>query len=121
MTYDECFDQYRLDLLADQHLRHKTINGRAFFFSESPDNQLDYIDWQLDGDDCCDALRESGFLLHLRELLNILLVYRSQTGQPNPSQGVLYLNGHHMAVEWGAKASVEALRDAGKVDEPEWL
>lgn len=111
MSYDPDFDRARLEQLAEQYLRDSTITGRVLFFSESEGNRFDYGSLQFSDSDY-ENLKESGFKAHLMELLDILLIYRAQHEQPNASQGVVYVNGDKISIEWLPKASVDALRNA---------
>lgn len=109
MSYDENFDQARLNQLAKQYLSKSTVEGCVFFLSESDDNHLDHARWQLD-DAGHDALKGSGFKFHLLELLDILLVYRAQHRQPNVSQGVVQIRNSNLTIEWLQKSEFESLR-----------
>lgn len=111
MTYDANFDQARLDQLAKQHLANSSAIGKVLFFSDSEDNRLDYATWQFEENDYA-AMIESGFKLHLMELLDTLLVYRAQNAQPNASQGVVHVQGNQLSIEWLIRTKVEALREA---------
>lgn len=55
--------------------------AECFFFSESEDNRFDYGTYQL-SDSGYEAIKESGFKMHLLELIDTLLVYRAQHKQP---------------------------------------
>lgn len=110
MSYDENFDQARLNQLAEQYLVNSTAEGRVFFLSDSNDNRLDHARWQLDDADH-DALKSSGFKFHLMELLDILLVYRAQHRQPNVSQGVVQIRNSSLTIEWLKKSEFEVLRE----------
>ncbi|WP_418139564.1 hypothetical protein AB9R84_15375 [Oceanimonas smirnovii] len=111
MTYDEQFDQTRLDQLARQYLTKNSIKGKVVFFSDADDNQLDCATWQFEESDY-QTLKESGFRLHLMELLNTLLVYRAQHQRPNASQGVVHLRGNQLSVEWLSREQVDTLRQS---------
>ncbi|NWN89937.1 hypothetical protein HLV39_00310 [Marinobacter adhaerens] len=110
MTYDANFDQARLDQLAGQYLRNSDVVGRVLFFSESEDNRFDYGAYQLSDSDY-EAIKASGFKMHLLELIDTLLVYRSQHNQPNASQGAIHLNGEKISIEWLPKETAEAMRN----------
>ncbi|MEH6801313.1 MAG: hypothetical protein V7681_18695 [Halopseudomonas sabulinigri] len=110
MSYDPNFDQARLDQLAEQYLTDSVAEGRMFFMSESNDNRLDHARWQLENTDH-DALRDSGFKMHLMELLNTLLVYRAQHDKSNAGQGVVKIRGNGLTIEWLPKSKFEELRN----------
>jgi len=111
MTYDDHFDEARLNQLARQHLGNVNIAGRILFFSDSDDNRLDLTTWQFDNDEDYETVKGSDFKLQIMELIDTLLVYRAQHNQPNASQGVIHMDGAQLSVEWLPRASVEALRE----------
>lgn len=111
MTYDVHFDQTRLDQLAQQYLTENTSEGKVIFFSDADDNQLDCANWQFEEPDY-QTLKESGFRLHLMELLNTLLIYRAQHQRPNASQGVVHLQGTQLSVEWLSREQLNTLRQS---------
>jgi len=116
MTYDNTFDQNRLDQLAQQHLDDTNISGRILFFGDPEENRLDLATWQLDSDESYEALKGSDFKLQMMELLDSLLIYRAQHAQPNAGQGVIYIKGASLTIEWLPRDTVEAMRDE-KVEE----
>jgi len=111
MTYDNTFDQARLDQLASQHLSDSNMTGRILFFGDPKENRLDLATWQLDSDDDYEALKGSDFKLQMMELLDSLLTYRVQHEQPNAGQGVIHINSGTLTIEWLPRDTVEAMRD----------
>ena len=111
MTYDSNFDQTRLEQLAQQHLGGTNISGRILFFGDPEENRLDLATWQLDNDEDYESIKGSDFKLHMMELLDTLLTYRAQHGQPNASQGVVHVNGQALSIEWLPTPEVEAMRN----------
>ncbi|MBK1851558.1 hypothetical protein FE845_09410 [Marinobacter sp. 1-4A] len=57
-----------------------------------------------------DALKNSGFKMHLMELLDILLIYRAKHDKPNAGQGVVKIRGNDITIEWLPKSEFEELR-----------
>lgn len=110
MSYDANFDQTRLYQLAEQYLTDSTEEGKVFFRSDSDDNRLDHARWQFEDADH-DALKDSGFKMHLMELLDTLLVYRAEHDKPNSGQGVVKISGNDLAIEWLPRSKFEDLRD----------
>lgn len=111
MSYDESFDQMRLDQLANQHLGNVNMIGRILFFSDTDEHRLDLATWQFDNDEGYETVKGSVFKLHMMDLLETLLIYRAQHDQPNASQGVVHVDGNQLSIEWLPKESVEALRN----------
>jgi hypothetical protein len=111
MTYDQNFDQARLDQLAQQHLGSISVTGRILFFGDALENRLDLATWQFDNDEDYDAIKGSDFKLHMMGLLDTLLTYRAQHDQPNAGQGVVYVSDKQLFIEWLPRGSVEALRN----------
>ncbi|MBY6104059.1 hypothetical protein [Marinobacter nauticus] len=112
MTYDSTFDQTRLDQLAQQHLAGTDISGRILFFGDPEENRLDLATWQLDNDEDYEAIKGSDFKFQMMELLDTLLTYRAQHGQPNASQGVVHVDGQALSIEWLPTTEVEAMRNS---------
>lgn len=112
MNYDHSFDQARLNLLADQYLKNNRMTGQILFFGDPEENRLDLATWQLDNDEDFGAIKGSDFKLHVMELLDTLLIYRAQHGQPNANQGVVHMDGRALSVNWLPKAEVEAMRNS---------
>ncbi|KXS53751.1 MAG: hypothetical protein AWU57_1869 [Marinobacter sp. T13-3] len=111
MTYDSTYDQTRLDQLANQHLSDSSVTGRILFFGDPEENRLDFATWQLDSDESYEALKGSDFKLQMMELLDSLLTYRAQHQQPNAGQGVIYIKGDSLTLEWLPRETVEAMRN----------
>ena len=109
MSYDANFDQTRLNHLAEQYLADNRAKGEVFFLSDSDDNRIDHARWRFEEADH-DSLKDSGFKLHLMELLDILLVYRAEHNKPNASQGVVKVRGSDLAIEWLPRTKFEELR-----------
>ena len=110
MSYDANFDQTRLNQLAEQYLADNRAEGEVFFLSDSDDNRLDHARWQFEEADH-DSLKDSGFKMHLMELLDSLLVYRAEHDKPNAGQGVVKIRGNDLAIEWLPRSKFEELRD----------
>jgi hypothetical protein len=111
MTYDSTFDQTRLDQLAQQHLGGTDISGRILFFGEPEENRLDLATWQLNKDEDYETIKGSDFKFQMMELLDTLMTYRAQHGQPNASQGVVHVDGQDLSIEWLPMPEVEAMRN----------
>lgn len=111
MSYDPHYDSKRLCQLAGQHLAGSQIEGRLLFASESNNNQLDKMQWQMNDADS-QALIASDFKLQLYELLGALLEYRTQHNQPNASQGVVNIRPNELSIEWLSKDEYETLYSA---------
>lgn len=111
MSYDDSFDQTRLDQLAEQHLKNSSMTARILFFANPEDGWLDLATWQFDNDEDYEAVKGSDFKLQLMELMGILLTYRAQHNQPNASQGVVYMDKGKLSIEWLPKEQVEAMRN----------
>ncbi|MCK7544971.1 hypothetical protein MLC59_12445 [Marinobacter bryozoorum] len=111
MEYDAEFDQTRLDQLAQQHLGGTDISGRILFFGDPEENRLDLATWQLNKDEDYETIKGSDFKFQMMELLDTLMTYRAQQGEPNAGQGVVHINGRQLSIEWLPRAYVEELRD----------
>ncbi|MCE0734609.1 hypothetical protein LWH48_17775 [Halomonas sp. G15] len=98
MSYDPDFDQYRLDQLASTHLSDRLAIGDIAFFADD-DGRLGKATWRLN-DNAYKTLNDSGFKHYLMELLDSLIIYRKQHNKPNSSQGIIYVNGRKLNIEW---------------------
>tara|TARA_B100001179_G_scaffold91405_1_gene64767 strand:+ start:564 stop:737 length:174 start_codon:yes stop_codon:yes gene_type:complete len=57
-------------------------------------------------------LKDSGFKLHLMELLDTLLVYRAEHDKSNAGQGIVKVRGSDLAIEWLPRSKFEELQNA---------
>ena len=110
MSFDDSFDQTRLDQLAGQHLKSSNITGRVLFFGDD-ENRLELTTWQFDNDENYKEIKSSDFKVQLLELLDTLLIYRAHHDQPNASQGVVHVRDQQLSIEWLPLESVESLRN----------
>jgi hypothetical protein len=108
MSYDVNFDQARLDQLAKHFLTESTAKGRVLFRSYDEENRLDHAKWRIEDADY-DAMKISGFKHQLMELLDVLMIYRTQHKQPSLSQGVLDICNSKLAIEWSQTSEFEVL------------
>ncbi len=110
MPYDPSFDQSRIDQLAAQCLESNVGEGKVIFLSDSEDNRLDVASWRFEDEQAKDKLMKSDFKVYLMNLLDSLLVYRAQHGQPNATQGVVYVCQDRMELQWVSREEAERLR-----------
>lgn len=112
MSYDDSFDQTRLDQLAEQHLGNASLKGRILFFGAPEENRLDLATWQLNTDEDYEAIKGSGFKVQMMELLDTLLTYHALHNRPNACQGVVYAENGKLSIEWLPREQVEAMRNS---------
>lgn len=108
MNYDADVDTQRLSQLAEQFIPDNPVEGRVLFLSNHEGDYLEHARWQID-DATYETFNASGFKLHLMELINILIIYRTQCQQPNSNQGIVYIRKNKLSIEWLPKIQVEAL------------
>lgn len=113
MSFDDSFDQTRLDHLSGQFLNNSSVTARILFFSDPEDDYVGLATWQFDKDEYYDIVKNSGFKFYMMELLHNLLAYRVQHGKPNARQGVVHINGDKLTIEWLPKHQVDEMRSGG--------
>ncbi|MDP4533498.1 hypothetical protein Q9252_15235 [Marinobacter salarius] len=96
--YDKEFEQTRLNMLAEQHRNIVGSKGEVCFEADH-ENRLSGTSWTLD-DDIFDRVSESGFKLHLMELLDAFIAYRAQCNESPRKQGIVRFNNGAMTIEW---------------------
>jgi len=96
--YDKDFEQGRLVILAKQYPNIVQSKGEVRFEADGAD-RLSVASWMLE-DEIYDQVTESGFKLHLMELLDTFLIYRGQFGVFPRNQGIVRFSGGAMTIEW---------------------
>ncbi len=98
LTYDNEFEQTRLTMLAEQHPSIVRSRGEVVF-SADEENRLSGASWTLE-DEIFDQVIESGFKLHLMELLDAFIAYREQCNEFPRKKGMVRFRDGVITIEW---------------------
>lgn len=97
--FDQNFEATRLSMLAKQHPDIVRVAGEVVFHAQDDEDRLSGTSWTLE-DDIFDQVTESGFKLHLLELLDIFIQYRGQCNELPKKSGVVRFRGGEISIEW---------------------
>lgn len=97
--YDPTFESIRLNMLAQQHFEIVKVDGQLFFHADEKEDQFSHGTWTLDEDIEVQAA-ESGFKLHLIELLDILIMYRGQNNELPNKVGIVRFGDGVLTIQW---------------------
>lgn len=98
LSYDNEFEEARLTMLAEQHPSVVRLKGKVVF-SADDENRLSGASWTLE-EEIWDHVNDSGFKLHLMELLDIFIAYRIQCNELPRKEGIVRMGGGAMTIEW---------------------
>ncbi|MBL3824109.1 MULTISPECIES: hypothetical protein [unclassified Marinobacter] len=98
LDFDQDFEQTRLTMLSEQYPNIVRSKGEVSFQADH-ENRLSGASWTID-DEIFDEISESGFKLHLMELLDTFIAYRGQCSQSPRKQGIVRFSGGIMTMEW---------------------
>jgi len=97
--FDQSFENTRLAMLAQQYPDIVKLTGEVVFCAEVDEDSLSGASWILE-DDVFDQVSESGFKLHLMELLDNFIEYRGQYNEYPKKEGVVRFGNGQMSIEW---------------------
>lgn len=98
-NFDHNFESTRLVMLAQQYPDIVKATGEVVFCAEDKEDRLSGASWTLE-DDLFDQVSESGFKLHLMELLDNLIQYRGQCNELPKKEGIVRFGGSKINLEW---------------------
>ena len=100
-NFDKNFEAARLAMLAKQHSDIVKVTGEVVFCAEDDEDRLSGTSWTLE-EDIFDQVTESGFKLHLIELLDDFIAHRGQcNGNVLPKkEGIVRFGGGDLSIEW---------------------
>jgi hypothetical protein len=97
-SHDKEFEQTRLTMLAEQHPNIVHSKGEVVFGADD-ENRLSGASWTLE-DEIFDQISDSGFKLHLTELLDTFISYRGQCNESPRKEGIVRFSDGAMTIEW---------------------
>lgn len=98
-NFDQDFETTRLAMLAQQYPEVVKANGKVVFCAEDNEDRLSGTRWTVE-DDIFDQATESGFKVHLIELLDNFIQYRAQFNELPKKEGVVRFGDGGLNIEW---------------------
>lgn len=98
-NFDQNFEATRLAMLSKQHPDIVKVSGEVVFRAEDDEDRLSGTSWTLE-DDIFDQVTESGFKIHLLELLDNFIEYRGQCNELPKKEGIVRFGGGTLNIEW---------------------
>ncbi|EMP56621.1 hypothetical protein MSNKSG1_04781 [Marinobacter santoriniensis NKSG1] len=98
-NFDQDFEATRLAMLAKQYPEIVKANGEVVFCSEDDESRLSGTRWTVE-DDIFEKATESGFKVHLIELLDNFIEYRGQCNELPKREGVVRFGEGGLNIEW---------------------
>ncbi|WP_328190264.1 hypothetical protein [Marinobacter sp. OP 3.4] len=98
-NFDQAFEATRLAMLAKQYPEIVKANGKVVFCAEDNESRLSGTRWTVEDDTFVKAT-ESGFKVHLIELLDNFIEYRGQCNELPKREGVVRFGEGGLNIEW---------------------
>jgi len=98
-NFDKNFEAARLAMLAKQHSDIVKVTGEVVFCAEDDEDRLSGTSWTLE-EDIFDQVTESGFKLHLIDLLDDFIAHRGQCNVLPKKEGIVRFGGGDLSIEW---------------------
>lgn len=98
-NFDQNFEAARLVSLAEQHLDIVKVKGEVVFRAEDDEDRLSGTSWALEAD-IFDQVTETGFKLHLIELLDDFIAHRGQCNKLPKKEGIVRFGDGALSIEW---------------------
>jgi len=98
-NFDQHFEAARLASLAKQHSDIVKVTGEVVFRAEDDEDRLSGTSWTLE-EDVFDQVTESGFKLHLIELLDDFIAHRGRCNELPKKEGIVRFGGGDLSIEW---------------------
>lgn len=97
--FDRKFEATRLAMLAKQYPEIVQMKGEVVFNAEDNEDRLSGTRWKLE-EDVFDQISESGFKVHLIEILDHFISYRGQCSETPNKEGVVRFGDGSIDIEW---------------------
>lgn len=105
-NFDQDFETTRLTMIAKQYPEIMKAAGEVIFCAEDSENRLSITRWNIE-DDLFEKAAESGFKVHLIELLDKFIEYRGQFNELPKKEGVVRFGDGCLNIEWLPDGSTE--------------
>ena len=106
LNFDQDFEATRLAMLAKQYPEIVKVGGEVVFCAEDNEDRLSGTRWKIK-DDIFKQATESGFKVHLIELLDNFVEYRGQFNELPKKEGVVRFGNGCLNIEWLPDGSTE--------------
>lgn len=97
--FDRDFEMMRLTMLGKQYPDVVAATGKVIFYAEDKEDRLMRASWMFESD-VFEKMSESGFKLHLMELLDNFIEYRGQCNELPKKIGVVCFDDGNLSIEW---------------------
>ncbi|MBE0471085.1 MAG: hypothetical protein IBX55_16440 [Methyloprofundus sp.] len=105
-NFDQEFENTRLAMLAKQYPEIVKVNGEVVFCAEDNEDRLSGTRWKVEAD-IFEQAAESGFKVHLIELLDNFIQYRGKCAELPKKEGVVRFSNGKMNINWLPDGSTE--------------
>jgi hypothetical protein len=105
-NFDQDFEATRLTMLAKQYPEIVKATGEVIFCAEDNEARLSGTRWKVE-DGVFEQATESGFKVHLIELLDNFIEYRGQCNELPKKEGVIRFGDGGLNIEWLPDGSTE--------------
>ena len=105
-NFDQDFEATRLTMLAKQYPEIVKATGEVIFCAEDNEDRLSGTRWKVE-DGIFEQATESGFKVHLIELLDNFIEYRGQCNELPKKEGVVRFGDGSLNIEWLPDGSTE--------------
>lgn len=111
--FDTNYESTRLNQLSKQCLSDVKITGEIYFGAIGGENRLDFASWFFNNE-AQEKINESGYKDFLLNLLDSLIIYRSNHKQEFSRSGIVKIKESLASIEWIKDGEAEALADIRK-------
>src|SRR5690554_4764808 len=105
-NFDQNFEVTRLTMLAKQYPEIVKATGEVIFCAEDNEDRLSGTRWKVE-DSIFEQATESGFKVHLIELLDDFIEYRGRCNELPKKEGVVRFGDGSLNIEWLPDGSTE--------------
>lgn len=105
-NFDQNFEVTRLTMLAKQYPEIVKATGEVIFCAEDNEDRLSGTRWKVE-DSIFEQATESGFKVHLIELLDNFIEYRGRCNELPKKEGVVRFGDGSLNIEWLPDGSTE--------------
>lgn len=116
--FDTNYESTRLNQLSKQCLSDANITGEIYFGAINGENRLDFASWFFN-DVAQEKINNSGYKEFLLNLLDALIIYRSNHKQEFSRSGIVKIKESCASIEWIKDGDAEVLADIKKSTEPQ--
>lgn len=105
-NFDQNFEVTRLTMLAKQYPEIVKAAGEVIFCAEDNEDRLSGTRWKVE-DSIFEQATESGFKVHLIELLDNFIEHRGRCNELPKKEGVVRFGDGSLNIEWLPDGSTE--------------